>query len=272
MQFGMAAMRPVAWAKRGRGATVLPWASTGDAPSIQPSIPMTSCIPDHPTTRGGTAACAAAYAVTLFIALAATACATVNAPEASSTLPRFEELRVQSDGTRSWHDAAARRVKTVHIDPQAIVFGADVRIDETQRQALRTSLSQALTAQFGAAGLRVAKSHGESDGAMAVRATVTQVALANPVLNTVTTVLLFAPVSRGSLSVEIEGLGGVNQQRLAALAFSGKAGIENLSSAFSGMGHAKLQGDIAASKFVALVTGVSSQPAAPAPTQGEVQP
>ena len=35
------------------------------------------------------------------------------------------------------------------------------------------------------------------------RATITAVALANPALNVVTTVLLFAPVSRGGLSVEI---------------------------------------------------------------------
>ena len=215
---------------------------------------------------------ASAYALTVLFAVAATACATVNAPDASTTLPRFDELLVQSDGTRTWHDLSVRNVKTVHIDPQAIAFGADVRIDDAQRQALRSSLSEALAAQFSAAGLRVTRPQGEKADAMAVRATVTRVGLANPLLNSVTTVLLFAPVSRGSMSVEIEGLGGANGQRLAALAFSGKAGIENLGSAFSDLGHAKLQADVAASKFVALVTGVQREPTAPAAASNKVQP
>jgi hypothetical protein len=222
----------------------------------------------RPTNCGSARGGAAAYALAALVALGATACATVKAPESSSTLPRFEDLRVQSDGTRSWHDASARSVKAVQINPQAIVFGADVHIDEAQRQALRNSLSQALVTQFAAAGLRVATTRGEGDDAMAVQATVTSVSLSNSILNTVTTVLLFAPVSRGSLSVEIEGLSGTSHQRLAALAFSGQAGIENLGSAFSGLGHAKLQGDMAASKFVALVTGRAQSGIA----NNEVQP
>lgn len=184
---------------------------------------------------------ASAYALTVVVAVAATACATINAPDAS-------------------------------IDPQAIAFGADVRIDDAQRQALRSSLYESLVAQFSAAGLRVTRTQGQKDDAMAVRATVTRVGLANPLLNSVTTVLLFAPVSRGSMSVEIEGLDGANGQHLAALAFSGKAGIENLGSAFSDLGHAKLQADVAANRFVALVTGVQREPNASAAASDKVQP
>jgi hypothetical protein len=216
------------------------------------------------TTRTTSPPAAFLYGMTLLIALAAAGCASVSAPEQSSTLLRFEELSLQGDGTRSWHNASARRVKTVRIDPQAITFGANVRIDDAQREALRSSLSQALATQFDAAGVRVASAStsGEGAGAMAVRATVTSVERANPLLNAVTTVLLFAPVSRGSLSVEIEGTEGASSQRLAALAFSGTAGVNNVGSAFSGLGHARLQADIAAGKFVSLVTG--AQPKAPA--------
>jgi Protein of unknown function (DUF3313) len=210
--------------------------------------------------------------LTLSLALATGGCATISAPERSNTLLRFEELSLQSDGTRTWHQASARGVKTVRIDPQAIAFGVNVRLDTAQREALRNSLSQALIAQFSAAGVHVTSASGDGSGAMAVRATVTEVALASPVLNAVTTVLLFAPVSRGSLSVEIEGLDDQNGQRMAALAFSGTAGVNNVGSAFSGLGHAKLQADIAAGKFVQLVTGERPLPLSDAAAGSEPQP
>jgi hypothetical protein len=224
----------------------------------------------HPSLRNTARPGTLLYSATLLIALVAGGCASVSAPDRSSTLPRFEELSLQSDGTRSWTNSSARNVKVVRIDPQAITFGANVRIDDTQRETLRSSLSQALEAQFSAAGLRVATAAADGADAMAVRATVTQVELANPVLNAVTTVLLFAPVSRGSLSVEIEGTQELGSRRVAALAFSGTAGINNVGTAFSGLGHAKLQADIAASKFVTLVTGV--QPAAPAQGDATLAP
>ncbi len=212
------------------------------------------------------------YGGTLLLALAAGGCASVGAPQQSSTLAGFDQLSLQSDGTRAWHNAAARNVKAVRIDPQAISFGANVRIDDSQRQALRNSLSQALVTQFSAAGLRVAGSNSDAADSMSVRATVTAVELANPVLNVVTTALLFAPVSRGGLSVEIEGLDGPSQQRVAALAFSGTAGVNNVGSAFSGIGHAGLQADIAANKFVGLVTGVQPKAQSAAKSVVEAQP
>jgi hypothetical protein len=57
------------------------------------------------------------------------------------------------------------------------------------------------------------------------------------------------------MSVEIEALTANDNQRVAAIAFSGTAGVNNVGSAFNGTGHAKLQAEIAASKFVALVAG-----------------
>jgi Protein of unknown function (DUF3313) len=193
----------------------------------------------------------------LIVALSVSGCASVGAPERSSTMTAFEQLSVQPDGTRSWRNTAAAKVSAVYIDPQAIVFASDIRIDDEQRQALRQTLSEALARQFSEAGIRVvATPNAPSDAAaITVRANITAVELSDPALNVVSAIFLFIPVSRGSMSVEIEALAMKDSQRIAAMAFSGTAGVTNIGSAFSGVGHAKLQADIAATKFVALVTG-----------------
>lgn len=193
------------------------------------------------------------FTLALAAALSVSGCASVGAPEKSSTMTAFEQLSVQPDGTRAWRNTAAAKVNAVRIDPQAIIFASDIRINDEQRQALRQTLSEALTRQFTEAGIRVVA---PSDaGAITVRANITAVELSDPALNVVSAILLFIPVSRGSLSVEIEALAMKDSQRIAAMAFSGTAGVTNIGSAFSGVGHAKLQADIAATKFVALVTG-----------------
>ncbi len=193
------------------------------------------------------------FTLALAAALSVSGCASVSAPEKSSTMTAFEQLSVQPDGTRAWRNSAAAKVNAVHIDPQAIIFASDIRINDEQRQALRQALSEALTRQFTEAGIRVVA---PSDaGAITVRANITAVELSDPALNVVSAILLFIPVSRGSMSVEIEALAMKDSQRIAAMAFSGTAGVTNIGSAFSGVGHAKLQADIAATKFVALVTG-----------------
>jgi hypothetical protein len=200
-------------------------------------------------------------AAALAVVLSITGCASVSAPEKSSTMTAFEQLSVQPDGTRSWRNTAAAKVSAVYIDPQAIVFASDIRADDEQRQGLRQTLSEALARQFSEAGIRVvaasnSSSNAPSDAAaITVHANITAVELSDPALNVVSAILLFIPVSRGSMSVEIEALAIKDSQRIAAMAFSGTAGVTNIGSAFSGIGHAKLQADIAATKFVALVTG-----------------
>jgi hypothetical protein len=205
------------------------------------------------------------FTLALAAALSITGCASVGAPERSSTMTAFEQLSVQPDGTRSWRNTAAAKVSAVYIDPKAIVFASDIRIDDEQRQALRQTLSEALARQFSEAGIRVVaafnpSANAPSDAAaITVRANITAVELSDPALNVVSAILLFIPVSRGSMSVEIEALAIKDSQRIAAMAFSGTAGITNIGSAFSGVGHAKLQADIAATKFVALVTGTPQE-------------
>jgi hypothetical protein len=204
-----------------------------------------------------TAKSTALFTLALAAALSAGGCASVSAPERSSTLAKFEQLSVQPDGTRSWRSATAAKVGTVSIDPQTITFASDIRIDDEQRQALRQEMSEALTRQFLDAGIRVvtAPNAPADTEAVTVRANITAVELANPAINLASTLLLLMPVSRGSMSVEMEALTAKDSQRVAAMAFSGTAGVNNIGSAFNGVGHAKLQADIAATKFVALVTG-----------------
>ena len=197
--------------------------------------------------------------VAVTAAVLASGCASISAPEKSSSMAAFEQLSLQPDGTRSWRSAAAANAAAVHIDPKAIVFAADVGIDDEQRQILRWALVEALTKQFNEAGLNVIETPVAPAGAAAinVRATITGVELASPAVNIASAIFLFMPVSRGSMSVEIEATAIGDGKRVAAMAFSGTAGINNIGSAFTSIGHAKLQADLAATKFIALVTGAS---------------
>jgi Protein of unknown function (DUF3313) len=209
------------------------------------------------SSRQATAPNTMLFTLALAAALSVGGCASVSAPERSSTLAKFEQLSVQPDGTRSWRSTTAAKVGTVSIDPQKITFASGIRIDDEQRQALHQEMSEALTRQFLDAGIRVITApNAPADAeAIAVRANITAVELANPAINLASTLLLLMPVSRGSMSVEMEALTTNDSQRVAAMAFSGTAGVNNVGSAFNSVGHAKLQADIAATKFVALVTG-----------------
>jgi hypothetical protein len=84
-----------------------------------------------------------------------------------------------------------------------------------------------------------------------VRGVITDAELASPGLNVVTTLLVLLPLSRGGVSLDVEALGGTS--RVAALSFKGKAGVNNVGSAFRGIGHAKLQTEVAARKFADLL-------------------
>jgi hypothetical protein len=184
-------------------------------------------------------------------------CASVGAPPQSNTLSAFEQLSIQADGSRAWRDDKAGRYDTVRIEAARIVFGPDVQIDGERREELRLALSSALAQRFASAGLQVAKGAKPADGrhAIAVRATITAVDLTSPALNVVTTLLLLAPLSRGGLTIEMEAVDVGSGQRVAALAFAGKAGLENIASAYSSTGHARLQVNEGAKRFVALFAG-----------------
>lgn len=186
----------------------------------------------------------------LSLALAMGGCASVGSPP-HSTLSGAEQLTTQPDGTRAWR-AAQLQVTAFYLPADALEMGTQVKLDEVQQAMLRKAFAQALVKELQEAGLRSADAAGP--GVVTVRGTLTAVELASPGLNALTTVLLFAPLSRGGVSMDIEAReSGAGGARVAALSFKGQAGANNISSAFSGLGHAELQTELAARKFADLL-------------------
>lgn len=194
-------------------------------------------------------------ATIVLAALAAGGCASVGAPApeqgSSDTLP------LQPDGTRAWRDTALTRPGPVQVDPDDIVFAATVNLDDAQRQQLRLQVCDALRSGLQRAGLRVEPDM-TTAGGLQLRVTISAVERANPALNLVTTALLFVPLSYGGMTLQIEALNALTGQRAAALAFSGRAGVPQFGAAFTDLGHAKAQADIAAERFAALLTDAPS--------------
>jgi hypothetical protein len=191
-------------------------------------------------------------------ALVASGCASVGAPQQSNTLTSFEQLSVQPDGTRTWRDPAAGRPESVQIGPGAVVFGAGVFLDEEQRLELQRELVGALRLRFAEAGIRVIESPNVASTST-LRVTITAVALASPAVNAMTSLLLFAPLSHGGMTVELEALDSQTNRRVAAMAFEGRAGVQNIGSAFSSLGHAKVQAEVVAERFALLVSGARAK-------------
>jgi hypothetical protein len=196
--------------------------------------------------------------VVMLAALLASGCASVGAPQQSNTLASFEQLSVQPDGTRTWRDATAGPQESVRIGAGAVVFASAVSLDEEQRLELQRELLSALRVRFAEAGIRVIEApNGASTSTL--RVTITAVTLASPAINAMTSILLFAPLSHGGLTLEFEALDSTTNRRVAAMAFEGRAGVQNIGSAFSSLGHAKVQAGLAAERFAALVSGVKAK-------------
>ena len=134
--------------------------------------------------------------------------------------------------------------------PAPIRVGAGVPLDEAEQQLLREALRQALAERLAAAGWRVQDASDASDR-LTLSATITAVERAQPALNAVTTVLLLAPLSYG-VSVEIEAFDAAGG-RVAAMAFAGRAGLQDFGASFSDLGHARAQADVVAGRFAALL-------------------
>ncbi|MCA3130540.1 MAG: DUF3313 family protein [Betaproteobacteria bacterium] len=174
-------------------------------------------------------------------------CASVGSPSQTS-LRDAEQLTAQPDGTRAWR-AAEARVSAFYLPGDALEIRFPTKLDDEQQDALRKAFAQALVKELTDAGLRQADAAGP--GVVQVRGVITDAELASPGLNVVTTLLVLLPLSRGGVSLDVEALGGTS--RVAALSFKGKAGVNNVGSAFRGIGHAKLQTEVAARKFADLL-------------------
>jgi Protein of unknown function (DUF3313) len=192
-------------------------------------------------------------AVIVPVTLVTAGCASISAPQQVSSISGSEQLLAQPDGTRAYRKADSIRYNSVALNQASINFSTDVTLDDAQRGEVQDAILKALTEHFTASGYKVINTRGESASNLALRVTVTQVEMANPGLNLLTTGLLLVPLSRGGMTVEIEALNAQNE-RVAAMAFSGRAGVQDIGSAFSGLGHAKTQARVVAERFVTLLT------------------
>lgn len=190
--------------------------------------------------------------LSLGLSLVLSGCASIGAPEQTQSLGPQMELQTQADGAKSWRSAQTQRYRAVRIDPAAIAFGNSVDLSEEQRGELREALVTALSQRFSAAGWQL-HSTGEAHETLSIKASITEVQLANTAANFLTTLLLIGPLSHGSVTVELQALDSLSQEPVAALAITGRAGMEDIGSAYTATGHARLQADGVAQRFVQLL-------------------
>lgn len=191
---------------------------------------------------------------TVMTALAAAAvlvlagCASTGAPQ-QSNLARYDQLQAQPDGVRSFRAPEAGSYRHAQIDPADVVVAPGIALTPDQLAEVKGTLVAALADRFAQAGLRTE----EAGPRLRLRATIAGIEKANPAVNAISTVLLLAPVSRGGLTVEMEALDVATGQRVAAMAYQGKAGLKDATRAFSSMGHASAEADRAAKRFAELI-------------------
>lgn len=219
---------------------------------IHPHRRAPARVPATATSTGS----ACALTLTLALTLLLGGCASVGAPEQTQLLGKDLALQLQADGSKSWHSSTAEPYEAVHIDPSAIAFGTEVQLDPEQREQLRQALVTALRERFAAAGWRLLEAP-QGRRTLRLRAAVTEVQLASPGANIITTLLLIGPLSHGGVTVEIEARDADTGQAVAALAFKGRAGVEDFSSAYSATGHALLQAELLAQRFVKLLAAAT---------------
>jgi hypothetical protein len=176
-------------------------------------------------------------------------CASLGAPPQPRALDATGLVR-QDDGTLAWRAPQWTPLRRLHIDAEAVAFAPGVAIEPGQAQVLREALVQDLVLEAQAAGLGLAGPQ-EAD-VPRVRAVITGVTLAHPLLNAAATALLIGAVSRGGLDVELEVV-APRQERLAALVFSGLSGLLNVVDGLSATGHAQQQARYAAWRFARLL-------------------
>ena len=189
--------------------------------------------------------------------MAAAGCAGIGAPVQGETLSAFNQLAVGADAIRRWRSAEPTPYVGACVAPERITFGGQVALDPAEQHELRNLLRTALRSQLDAVGLRDCDAQAATS--LNVRASITRVERARPGLNALTTFLIFVPLSRGGITVELEAIDAASGRRVAAMAFEGRAGNDDLSGAFTDLGHARRQAQIVAARFAELLVGSSAQ-------------
>jgi hypothetical protein len=186
--------------------------------------------------------------------LVAAGCASVGAPARTETLGPVDALAVRPDGIRAWRLASADLYEEACVRPDLIDVGDVAALNEAESRLLQSELAEALRASFAESGLQTCELPSRARS-LVVRANITALERADPAVNAITALLLLAPLSRGGITVELEAVDAHGGHRVAAMAFRGRAGVADVGSAFSELGHARAQVRIAAARFADVVIG-----------------
>lgn len=188
----------------------------------------------------------------LSLAILISACASVGAPETvSSEVP---SLRVEPDGVKAWRANESLDQRALCIADIEVSFAPHVDLGVSDQAEFRTLVRASLSQKLALAGLPV--SNGScADTDLLLRSRITEVRRASPAANAITALLLFAPLSRGGLTIEFDAADVSGKHRFAALAVMARAGVEDIRAAFSELGHARRQIDVASERFARLIKG-----------------
>jgi hypothetical protein len=193
----------------------------------------------------------------LIVSVALSACGTTMPTGQSGFLSSYASLSAGEDSSQE------RLQAKVGIDPSRIQFGEismrpgagpDLSTEERERLTayLRLQLRQ-----------RVAQMPQNPSGQAAViRAAITRVETVSPALNTVSTLLLLAPLDRGGAAFEIEAVDATSGAQLAALKLGHYAPITDLLARFSKFEPTEIATRKAAQDFVALLGQPGTAPVA----------
>lgn len=183
-------------------------------------------------------------------------CASVGAPVHGPTPGDDPAWRTAPDGVRWWIATDPLPRQPYCLGDADVTFGPQVALDPAERQALQAGLRASLAERFAAAGLAVADPARCAPGDLRVWTQVVAVERARPLANVVTTLLLFAPLSRGGLGVEFE-VADAQGRRVAALALHARAGAADLGASFSELGHAQGQARVVSERLAQLLASAA---------------
>ena len=179
---------------------------------------------------------------------ALTACSTVMTTAKSGYLSDYSALAEVPDAA-SASRAAAQAIDPAQVSISEVVWRVDARSDiaNDERDALLAQLQREL--QLGVQALPASPQGRPAQ----IRAAITRVETVSPALNTVSTLLLFAPLDRGGAAVEVEAVDPQTGRQLAALRLGYFAPLTELKARFSKLAPAEIAVRKAAADFVSLL-------------------
>lgn len=199
-------------------------------------------------------------AMVVWLAVAALGGCANQAVTRSGYLTTYDRMQPETAGSKNLVERPApdllRGFDAVYIAP------VEVRLSTTEDDAAMTEVAALATAalreEIGAEWPLADSPVGTRT--LRIRAALTAVKTANPVLNVVLFIILPVPLDNGGLSAEAEFLGGDPEARIGALVWAGQ-GLWNPAGYFSAYGHPRqLTRDFAKSVAASLRRGGALAP------------